>query len=203
LPGSNLTNLIVLGHLHISGGSFLAHTWLAWLAALAVTAAVVVVFERRSLGVNAREVTSSEGPVLGIGLAAVVSATVLVLVLRSPAVPVALVGFVAVALRWVGRNQPLGPTLDALGLPVLVGLFGVAVALGVLGRAWSGPAMALSHLDVWSTAFVAAATSVVVNNLPAASLLAARVPHHPTALSGRVDNPPAPMSLNLRFPSRT
>ncbi len=182
LPGSNLTNLIVLGHLHISGGGFLAHTWLAWLAALAVTAAVVAVFERRSLKVCGRELTSSERPVLGIGLAAVVSATLLVLVQRSPAVPVALVGTVGVALRWVGRKQPLGPTLETLGLPVLVGLFGVAVALGVLGRAWSGPAMALSHLDVWATAFVAAVTSVLVNNLPAASLLAARVPPHPFAL---------------------
>jgi arsenical pump membrane protein len=182
LPGSNLTNLIVLGHLHISGGRFLAHTWLAWLAALAVTGAVVVVFERRSLRVTARELTSPERPVLGIGLAAVVAATLLVLVLRSPAIPVALVGFVGVALRCVGRRQRLGPTLDTLGLPVLVGLFGVAVALGVLGRAWSGPAMALSHLDVWATAFVAAGTSVLVNNLPAASLLAARVPPHPFAL---------------------
>jgi arsenical pump membrane protein len=107
---------------------------------------------------------------------------VLVLVLRSPAVPVAIVGFVGVALRAVGRKRHLAPTLDTLGLPVLVGLFGVAVALGVLGRTWSGPAMALSHLVVWATAFVATATSVLVNNLPAASLLAARVPHHPFAL---------------------
>ena len=29
LPGSNLTNLIVLGHLHLNGGQFLAHTWAA------------------------------------------------------------------------------------------------------------------------------------------------------------------------------
>ena len=34
-----------------------------------------------------------------------------------------------------------------LGAPVLAGLFGLAVALGTLGRAWSGPAAALSHLD--------------------------------------------------------
>jgi arsenical pump membrane protein len=182
LPGSNLTNLIVLGHLHISGGGFLAHTWLAWLAALTVTAAVVVVSEHRSLRVSARELASPEPPVFGIGLAAVVSATVLVLVLRSPAIPVALVGVIAVAVRLVGHRQRLGPTLDILGLPVLIGLFGVAVALGVLGRVWSGPAMALSHLDVWATAFVAAVTSVLVNNLPAASLLAARVPHDAFAL---------------------
>jgi arsenical pump membrane protein len=40
----------------------------------------------------------------------------------------------------------------------------------------------LGHLDIWATAGVAALTSVVVNNLPAASLLAARTPAHPFAL---------------------
>ena len=72
--------------------------------------------------------------------------------------------------------------LRILGVPVLVGLFGLAVALGTLGRAWSGPATLLSHLDAWGTAAVAAVTSVLVNNLPAASLLAARQPPHPFAL---------------------
>jgi hypothetical protein len=32
--------------------------------------------------------------------------------------------------------------------PMLVGLFGVAVALGTLGRLWSGPATLQSHLEV-------------------------------------------------------
>ena len=67
-------------------------------------------------------------------------------------------------------------------MPVLVGLFGIATALGTLGRAWSGPAILLSHLDGVGTAVVAAASTVVVNNLPAAALLAARVPPHPFAL---------------------
>ena len=56
------------------------------------------------------------------------------------------------------------------------------MALGTLGRSWSGPATLLAHLDAWGTAAVAAVTSVVVNNLPAASLLAARQPPHPFAL---------------------
>jgi arsenical pump membrane protein len=63
-----------------------------------------------------------------------------------------------------------------------LGLFGVAVALGTLGRVWSGPSTLLSHLDVWGTAVVAAICSVLFNNLPAASLLASRVPSHPFAL---------------------
>jgi arsenical pump membrane protein len=69
-----------------------------------------------------------------------------------------------------------------VGVPVLAGLFGVAVALGTLGRTWAAPANLLDHLGSWATAAVAAVTSVLVNNLPAASLLAARTPVHPFAL---------------------
>jgi arsenical pump membrane protein len=72
--------------------------------------------------------------------------------------------------------------LEVLGLPVLIGLLGMAVALGTLGRGWSGPADLLAHLDSWETATIAALAALLVNNLPAASLLAARVPHHPFAL---------------------
>jgi arsenical pump membrane protein len=71
---------------------------------------------------------------------------------------------------------------EVLGVPVLVGLFGVAVALGTLGRTWSAPATLLSHLGSWGTALFAAGTSVVVNNLPAASLLSARAAEHPFSL---------------------
>jgi arsenical pump membrane protein len=109
--------------------------------------------------------------------------TVLVVTLHAPAVPVAAVGVAAVLL---GSRRRGSASADAavriLGVPVLVGLFGLAVALGTLGRSWSGPATLLSHLDVWGTAATAALTSVLVNNLPAASLLAARRPPHPFAL---------------------
>src|SRR6202034_2217320 len=49
LPGSNLTNLIVLGHLHLSGGAFLAHMALPALAAAVVTALVVGALHQRAL----------------------------------------------------------------------------------------------------------------------------------------------------------
>ena len=52
----------------------------------------------------------------------------------------------------------------------------------MLGRAWSGPAELLTHLDSWGTAATAGLAAVLVNNLPAASLLAARTPEHPFAL---------------------
>jgi arsenical pump membrane protein len=185
LPGSNLTNLIVLGHLHLSGGAFFAHMALPALAAAAVTALVVGVAYHRALRTTVVATMEPERPVLGVGLVAVIVVTVLVVALRAPALPVAAVGLVAVALRsWRGGNAGGSARSAArvLGVPVLVGLFGLAVALGTLGRSWSGPATLLSHLDVWGTAAVAALTSVAVNNLPAASLLAARQPPHPFAL---------------------
>ena len=182
LPGSNLTNLIVLGHLHLSGGQFLAHMWLPSLAALVVTATVVAAVERRSLRGSSGEPVAPEPATLRAGLLAVMAATVLVVTLRSPALPVAAVGAVAIGIHLArGREQPQR-VIEVLGVPVLVGLFGVAVALGTLGRAWSGPSTLLSHLDSWGTAAVAAVTSVFFNNLPAASLLAARTPPHPFSL---------------------
>jgi arsenical pump membrane protein len=182
LPGSNLTNLIVLGHLHLSGGQFLAHMWAAALASLVVTAAVIGVFERRSLRVRVEDPTPAERPTLGLGLVAVLAATVLVVALHNPAIPVAATGLAVVGARIRSGKEDVRRATDVLAAPVLVGLFAVAVALGTLGRVWSGPADLLSHLDSWGTAVVAAGSSVLVNNLPAASLLAARKPDHPFSL---------------------
>jgi arsenical pump membrane protein len=182
LPGSNLTNLIVLGHLRLSGGAFLARMWAPALGALVVTAIVVAVFERNSLRVRASELGQPERPTLGLGALAVGLAIVLVLVLSSPALPVAVVGAAVVGVRLIRQKEHPHRVAEVLGVPVLVGLFGVAVALGTLGRTWSAPATLLSHLGSWGTALFAAGTSVVVNNLPAASLLAAGSPGHPFSL---------------------
>src|SRR5205085_1254118 len=158
---------------------FLAQMWAPALAALVVTALVVAVFERRSLRARVRDAAPADPPVLGLGFAAVAVAAVLVLALRSPALPVVAVGVTAVGVRVATRRGDPQRVVRVLGVPVLVGLFGVAVALGTLGRVWSGPATLLAHLDLWGTAAVAAVGSVLVNNLPAASLLAARTPSHP------------------------
>jgi arsenical pump membrane protein len=190
LPGSNLTNLIVLGHLHLTGGQFLARMWLPWLAAVLATAAVVAIGERRSLRTRAvpaaalTETAPPARPVLGVGLAAVLLATVLVVTLASPALAVAAVGVVAAGIRLAQRRVASGLTgvREVLGLPVLTGLFGVAVTLGAVGRAWAGPAVFISHLNAWAAAAVAGVSTVVLNNLPAASLLAARAPSHPLFL---------------------
>ena len=76
---------------------------------------------------------------LGVGPIAVAAVTVLVLVLPSPAAPVAVVGVVAISVRLFSPDVSPGRALEVLGLPVLVGLFAVAVGLGTLGGAWSDP----------------------------------------------------------------
>lgn len=183
LPGSNLTNLIVLGHLQLTGGQFAARMWLPSLAAVIVTAVVVAAGERQSLRRVQSQPERAPRPALGLGLAAIVAATALVIVTRSSALPVFVIGAVFAGIRlFAGGRLELARIWQLLGVPVLVGLFGAAVALGTLGRAWSGPAMLLSHLSGWVTAAFAAVATAVVNNLPAASMLAARTPSHPLEL---------------------
>jgi arsenical pump membrane protein len=182
LPGSNLTNLIVLGHRPLSGSAFLSLMWPAALAASAVTACCIAVWARRDLAAPAAPTSSGPRPTIGLGAAAVLLAVVFVLVLRSPALAVAGVGLVATAARLARRRIGAGQAVDILGVPVLVGLFGITIGLGALGRVWSGPATLLAHAGETGTAIYAALFSVVCNNLPAASLLAARSPHHPADL---------------------
>jgi arsenical pump membrane protein len=185
LPGSNLTNLLVLDGHPMTGVEFASTMWAPALGAVVVTVVVVVAFERRSLfgtGAAASEPTGPELRVRALGPLAAALAAALILVLRNPAVPVAILGVVAVGVRLRGSTLSWERVGRTLGPPILIGLFGVAVALGTLGRAWDGPAWLLSRLDIWGTGAVAAVAAVLVNNLPAASLLSARAPAHPFAL---------------------
>ena len=93
--------------------------------------------------------------------------------LRNPAVPVLGVALIAVAA------QRLRPRLDAR---VLALLFTATVMLGTLARLWHEPARLLGSSGIWTDAGIGAAASLVMNNLPATVLLAARPPAHPDAL---------------------
>jgi arsenical pump membrane protein len=130
LPGSNLTNLIVLGHLHISGGHFLVRMAPAWAVAVLVTAVAVGVAERRTLVRSQRLRIEPERPVLGVGIVAVASVTVVVLLSSSPAVPVFGIGLAASAIQVSRRPELRHRVLEALGLPSLIGLFGIAINIG-------------------------------------------------------------------------
>jgi arsenical pump membrane protein len=169
LPGSNLTNLLVLGR--SSGTDFAGRTWLPWLASVAITAAFVAIVLRPRAA--ERELEPAPPFRLGIGVAATIAAAAVVLVLHNAALPVLGIGVLACLLRRVvPRIDVRTPTL----------LFVVAVGLGTLGRLWHGPEHLLASSDRWVTGLIGAGASVIVNNLPAAVLLSAQRPPHPVAL---------------------
>jgi arsenical pump membrane protein len=176
LPGSNLTNLIVLGPEHVSGGRFAARMLPAAVASVAVTAAILCALYRPRRG---RAAESRGGFRPGPGTAATVVAAVLVVVLREPALPVLGLG-VATALLHPGLSRRRA--LDALGAPTLGALFAVVVVLGTLARSWHWPAHELASASGWATAGIGALAAVAANNLPAAALLSASPPPHARAL---------------------
>jgi arsenical pump membrane protein len=108
----------------------------------------------------------------------VVAATVLVLVLQSPALPVLATGIAATAIA----RAPRARIAAAVDLRVLAGLLALAVLLGGVGRWWHGPASLLGHLDRWETAVAGGVAALVVNNLPASVLLTPTPPPHGRAL---------------------
>jgi arsenical pump membrane protein len=176
LPGSNLTNLLVLSQEHIAGATFAARIWPAWIAAVVVTAIVVgLAFPLRA------GTTQDEEPARGhvrLGLLGTLAAALLVLALRQPALPVLALGAGLVVLRRAGWRD----VRAAISPHVLALLFVVAVALGTLARSWSWPDHLLRDSSPAATAGIAAVTAVLVNNLPASVLLSANIPAHPRSL---------------------
>ena len=172
LPGSNLTNLLVLRSDPQRGSAFAAQMLPAWLAACAITAAFVAVAFRA--GEAGREIHAGLPPLrLRLGAAATLAAAVLVVALPDPALPVLAVGVLVTALQ---RRRP---RLDARLLAIL---FSVTVALGTCARLWNGPAALLGSSGAWTTAGIGAAASLLANNLPATVLLTAGPLPHPDAL---------------------
>ncbi|MGC8512363.1 MAG: SLC13 family permease [Acidimicrobiales bacterium] len=192
LPGSNLTNLIVVAHSKVSANEFVLRMALPWVAASVITTAVIAIASRRALQAHRgdRE-PAAEGvpphhrrpqPLLGVGLVAIGAAVAVMLTVSSPSLLVAGIGLAAAAWRLRGKRLSLSTVENVLNLPVLAGLMGLAVGVGTLGRLWSGPADLLFHLDPFAIAAVAAVSTVLINNLPAASLLSARAVTHPLSL---------------------
>jgi arsenical pump membrane protein len=173
LPGSNLTNLLVLAGAHRSGGSFLATMLPAASAAALATAVGLLVIHRRVLSAPA-------GPALlappkpiraGPGLLGAVLAAGLIVALKDPALPV--LALAVVLLAWAGARGRLDPrrALLALGAPTLLALFALSVALGVVARSGVVSLGWLHHAGAPATAVVAGLSTVLINNLPSAVLL--------------------------------
>jgi arsenical pump membrane protein len=188
LPGSNLTNLIVLHETQTSGTSFVTHVATAWLASVvAVVAVVAVLYRVRIKKADGIEPVAHRPARFGPGVFGVGAAVVAMLALPGDdaALVVVGIGSVLAVCDLTARRQNATQLARHLNVPLLLGLFGAASALGTLGRVWSGPAHLLGHSGSWQTAAIGASASVVVNNLPAASLLAARpLAHAPALLVG-------------------
>jgi len=171
LPGSNLTNLLVLNREHVTGLAFAEQMLPSWLVSCALTGVFLIAVFRLGGG---HVMTGRPTPLRpGIGVASVLLSAVAVLVLGNPALPVLAIGITATVLR---RRRP------EVNLRSIAMLFGITVALGVIGRASHGPAGLLAHTGRWTTAALAALSANLVNNLPAAVLFSAQAPPHPRAL---------------------
>lgn len=185
LPGSNLTNLLVLSGRGLSGGAFLAMMLPAALSATAITAVGLAIIHRRSLrhGEAPQAIAAPPPPIRpGVGLAAVLVAAILMVLLTNPAPPVLGVGLAAVATRVHQRRISHVRALEHLGAPTLLALFALAVLLGALARATDFPGNEVSSSGPAALAAIAAVASVAVNNLPAAVLLSASHQAHTAAL---------------------
>ncbi len=207
LPGSNLTNLIVLGRVHESGADFARHMLPVWLASVAAVTIVVLVAFRKELAPGPRMGPgTATGPIpaprIGVGLAAVAAAIVAVVVL--PPAPMALavagLGAAAMARRLWEHRIAWHRAAAGLNLPVVIGLFGLAVGLGTLGRVWSGPADLLATMSSWESAAFAGALERGVQQ--PARRLSARRPHPqgPLRLADRAQ--PRTESRRHRSPRR-
>jgi arsenical pump membrane protein len=183
LPGSNLTNLLVLDRHHASGGAFAAQMLAPALVATAVTAAgLVLIFRRELAGGRTHGMRETREPASRLGLMAVIAAAALTLALRNPAAEVLGIGVAAVAIQLARGRLELPQIRRAVGPATLIALFALSVAVGLLARSWNGPERLLAHAGLWGTAATGAISSIAINNLPAAMLLSAQPVSHARAL---------------------
>ena len=183
LLGSNLTNILVFAGHPLRGTAFTAAMLPAWCASVVLTAVVVVVWRWKDLR-EKNVVRSPHRPTLGspFGLVGLALATVIMLVLANPALPVLIVGVATEATVLFTTAPRLRNVLEMLNLPLLAGLFLLAFAIAVVARKWHFPSNLMASSGIWATASIGALGANIMNNLPAAALLSAKLPSHPYAL---------------------
>ena len=183
LPGSNLTNLLVLSTEHVSGSTFLARMAAPWLAAVIATLVVVAVaFRGTRPSLPPPDVDSDIRELRPLSVLAVGIAVVLILLLADSALPVLIVGVVLVVVRACQQRVTVTRIRDGVDVVSLVGVFLLAIALGTLALVWSYPGELMATAGSIETAAIGAVASVMVNNLPAAVLLGSHMPAHARSL---------------------
>jgi arsenical pump membrane protein len=183
LPGSNLTNLIVVGGAANTLG-FALRMLPAWLIAVAVTVVVMALWELRLCRDQQSATPKLQAPQAraGLSLTGLLVAVAVLLLLPNPAPWVLGIGVLTAAASVARGRLTASQVVHHLDPATLVGLFGITVGLGTIGRIWTGPRLLLAHSSGLVTTLIATAAALVVNNLPASGLLAATSPTHPTAL---------------------
>ncbi len=184
LLGSNLTNILVFARSDVRGAAFARTMFLPWLVSIALTTVVVMVWRWRDLSSTPR-VEPEHVPrfSLGPGVVGVVAAIVVMLAVSRPAIPVLIVALVVATVDVVIRHRFAAPALiRSANLPMVVGLFVLATAVSVASRYWHLAGHLIGGAGTWQTAGVAAASSNLINNLPAAAMLSATFPAHPYSL---------------------
>ena len=180
LPGSNLTNLIVLHGEHVSGATFLARSGPPRSRrSRRPRSSLLVVFWRALARRAVARRTSGPRAARPRARAAVGVVAVLVLALASPALPVLAVGVAAVLARRAppahahrGRRRPARARRPVRRWPC---------ASARVGRWWTARRTLLDSLGRWQTAAIRRGRCDRVNNLPASVLL---TPHPPAARAG-------------------
>ena len=181
LPGSNLTNLIVIGDEQVSGSEFARRMLPAALGATIVTAVVIWLLHRKRLGGGAVKAQPAPRPGT-IGVVATVAVVAALLVLETPALPVLGIGAASCLLVFARGRLSAEDLREAVNPVVLAMLFCITVALGTLARNWSAPTDLMDHAGHVATATIGALSAVLLNNLPAAAMLSAGPLHHGRAL---------------------
>ncbi len=183
LVGSNLTNMLVFAGHPVHGAVFAAHMTLAWVTSVVITIAMVIGWRRRQLWRPSAAVTERAAWHVGPGAISALVAVGLMLATSQPALPVFALGAALEIGGLLGPRRVAWREVLGVASPLVVGpLFAVAVLVGWLGRNWHGAARLIAHANSFTTAGIGAAASLVINNLPAASLFAGQPIPHPYAL---------------------
>jgi len=184
LLGSNLTNVLVFSGSGVHGAAFARTMLPAWLLSVSLTTLVVLVWCRTDLFSSARvDESPRERFSLGFGIVGIAGATVLMLVLVHPAIPVLGLALGIAALDAARhRRASVSALVASANLPVVLSLFTLATAVSVASRHWHLSAHLVGSAGAWQTAGIAVIFSNLINNLPAASLLSAAPPPHPYSL---------------------
>jgi arsenical pump membrane protein len=184
LLGSNLTNILVFTGRSVRGAVFTETMLGAWSTSVVITTFVIAAWNWKRLRSFHPSDRERPPPIRrGVGLIAFSAATVLMLVLRSPALPVLVVGVVAECVEILKlRRTSVAETAKVANVPLLATLFALALGVASLARVWHYPAHVMSVAGPWATGLIGAGSANVINNLPAAALLSSRLPAHPYQL---------------------